>query len=60
MDEYINLLKSHDWYYSYSDDHRVYKLGFERSRQLQDMQQELDPDFAVWNQHAPNDCKVIK
>lgn len=32
-EEYIELLKKHDWYYSASDDPRVYDIGHnERSR----------------------------
>lgn len=57
MDEYIAALQAHDWYYSYSDDHRVWKSGFENARQLQEMRHELDTDYTVWNQHAPDDCK---
>lgn len=60
MNEYIDLLKTHDWYYSYSDDHRVYTRGYEKARQLQGMRHELDTDYTVWNQHAPDDCKVKK
>ena len=26
-EEYQKLLESHDWYYHYSDDHRVWKRG---------------------------------
>lgn len=25
--EYAKLLEEHDWYYEFSDDHSVYKLG---------------------------------
>jgi hypothetical protein len=57
MNDYIDLLKSHDWYYSYSDDHRVWKDGELKARQLQELQQAHDPDFSVWNQYAPQDCK---
>ena len=27
IDEYRKLLKRHDWYYEYSDDHSVWKQG---------------------------------
>lgn len=57
MDEYIHLLQTHDWYYSYSDDHRVWQSGEQVARQLSYLQQALDPDFTVWNQHAPKDCQ---
>jgi hypothetical protein len=57
VNDYIDLLKSHDWYYSYSDDHRVWKDGELKARQLQELQQAHDPDFQVWNQYAPQDCQ---
>lgn len=60
MNEYTQLLKTHDWYYMYSDDHSVYKRGWEKAQKIQELQPELDPDFAVWNEHAPDDCKVSK
>ena len=27
MQEYYDLLEAHDWYYQYSDDHRVWRRG---------------------------------
>jgi hypothetical protein len=58
MDEYINALKKFDWYYLFSDDHRVYNAGEEASKELELMQKLHDPDFQIWNQHAPKDCRV--
>jgi transposase-like protein len=60
LDDYTKALQSHDWYYMYSDDHRVYKKGRESADLIQSMQPIHDPDFAVWNEHAPDDCKVNK
>ena len=27
LNEFYNMLSSHDWYYQYSDDHRVWRNG---------------------------------
>ena len=27
LEDYYNILKTHDWYYMYSDDHRVWTSG---------------------------------
>lgn len=53
MDEYIKTLKTHDWFYDRSDDHRVWKKGQEVRAQLNRMQKALDPAGLIWNQHCP-------
>lgn len=30
-----NLLSTHDWYYAYSDDHRVWQRGRDQSNDIQ-------------------------
>jgi hypothetical protein len=52
-DEYIRLLKTHDWHFQMSDDHRVYKNGEQVLNKLTQMQKSLDPDKKIWNQYAP-------
>lgn len=47
-DEYIRALREFDWYYSYSDDHRVYVKWTEREKQLMKAAKQFDPDFKVW------------
>lgn len=32
--EYWELLNNHDWFYQWSDDHRVYQKGFRESQEL--------------------------
>lgn len=56
--EYYTALTFHDWYYQYSDCHRVWEAGQNAMDKLRQMQKELDPDFSIWNQYAPTDCKV--
>jgi len=34
LDELEEMLKHHDWYYQYSDDHRVWKRGNEQNRAI--------------------------
>ena len=31
VEEYSKVLEEHDWYFSYSDDHRVWKKGHDQS-----------------------------
>ncbi len=33
-EDYLKLLKGHDWYYQYSDDHSVWKRGSEAAQRL--------------------------
>lgn len=55
MDEYIKTLKSHDWYFHYTEDHRVWKSGQASWDRLRTMQKNIDPSGEVWNQHCPKD-----
>lgn len=54
MDAYINLLRSHDWFYDYSDDHSVWKRGREQRNKLEAMAMRLDPERSIWRQYAPS------
>jgi hypothetical protein len=36
-----SLLKNHDWYYAWSDDHRVYKKGAETEKQIKELVNQL-------------------
>lgn len=55
FDDYIMLLKEHDWYYAYSDDHSVWNKGFREFHKLLELRNYYDPDSKVWNEHAPAD-----
>lgn len=57
MEAYIDLLKGHDWYYQYSDDHSVYKRGQRERSNLISMQKEFDEYRTVWNKYAPEDFR---
>ena len=58
MDNYIKLLRQHDWYYAYSDDGTVYRRGDAERGVLNSLRKCLDPDGFVWNSHAPADWRV--
>ena len=38
------MLKDHDWYFSYSDDFRVWKKGEEEHKKIMDMVKKLGKD----------------
>jgi hypothetical protein len=58
MEGYINALKSHDWTYMYSDDHRVFLAGKQNRDTLVYMRASLDPDARVWNQYVPEGYRI--
>lgn len=57
--DYIERLKYHDWYYAYADDGRVYRRGAAAEEVLRALQKQLDPDYKIWNEHAPEQFKKI-
>ncbi len=36
MERLIELLRTHDWYFDYSDDHRVWKRGVEERKVIKE------------------------
>ena len=50
---YVHALTRHDWHYEYSDDHAAWLRGNAERAALQQIQRQLDPDYTVWNAHAP-------
>ena len=57
-ERYIELLKTHDWYYQYSDDHRVWTKYQGHYNSIRYMQKSVDPDYRIWNEIAPSDFKI--
>ena len=52
----INLLKSHDWYYHYSDDHSKWLNGVQSEQAINDAMRELgntDDVKKLYYQHMP-------
>jgi len=60
MQDYISKLKSHDWFYAYSDDHRYYTKGSEEWKEISRLQKILDPKHEVYNKYAPDMMKSVK
>ena len=58
LDSYINLLRTHDWSYEWSDDHSVWKRGSDERQALRQMQTKCDEDYKIWNEHAPEGFKI--
>ena len=50
--QYRAALKLHDWYFEYSCDGRVYKIGQAERAALQSAQKEFDADYSIWNSFA--------
>lgn len=59
-EQYIKELRLHDWYYNYSDDHRVWVKGKDQRVTIDNLQKQVDPDYHIWNEFAPEDFKVYK
>lgn len=53
IERYRTMLAEHDWEFEYSDDARVRRLGRLALEQLRFLRRELDPDYKIWNAHAP-------
>lgn len=58
LEKYIHALKYHDWFFEWSDDHRVWKAGMNSLDRLREQRKKLDPDWKIWNEHAPKECHV--
>ena len=51
--DYRAALAAHDWFYEFSDDHRVWGNGRNQEARLRLMAKTLDPDLTIWKQYAP-------
>ncbi len=58
LEQYIAALKAHDWYYEYSDDHRIWTEGRDHKAKIREGRKLHDPDYSIWNQYAPDGMKV--
>jgi HPt (histidine-containing phosphotransfer) domain-containing protein len=54
LEQFEQMLKSHDWSHSMSDDHSRYKAGVESAKKLKAFAVEIDSDPArdMWNLYA--------
>jgi hypothetical protein len=53
MEQYLTLLDTHDWYFEYSDDFRVYQEGRKQLDELRQMSTVCDPELTIYNSHKP-------
>ena len=53
MEKYVDMLKSHDWTYQYSDDHSVWQRGQAESDAISGMMKILDPDMKIYKKYSP-------
>lgn len=58
IQKYEDMLKFHDWYFEWSDDHRVWSKGNINWKILQEKQKKLDLTFEIWNKYAPKDFQA--
>lgn len=60
-EELERRIKSHDFYYDYSDDHSKYTSGRENLQKIVELSKFVDRDFYVslWNKHAPENYKFV-
>lgn len=54
IESYRLALGAHDWFYEYSDDHRVYTQGRDSELALRRLAARLDPDLVIWSEYAPS------
>lgn len=50
-EDFIKLLSTHDWYYSYSDDHSAWKQGAAQSRVINEAMRDNDALKALYKQY---------
>lgn len=55
--QYRKLLKNHDWYSEYSDDHSVWEKSAVEYTQIMCMAQQIDSDYKIFNEYAPDEYK---
>lgn len=57
LKEFDLMLTQHDWYYAYSDDHRVWSAGIKAEKRIQEISHESKAHaklFMMWVEHIRN------
>ena len=57
--KYKKKLAKHDWFYPFAE-YAEWKIGKEQWDEIDALQKVLDPDYAIYNEYAPEACKVKK
>ena len=55
--QYRKLLKHHDWFSEYSDDHSVWEKASTEYTKIICMAQQIDSDYKIFNEYAPDEFK---
>lgn len=55
--QYRNLLKNHDWFSEYSDDHSVWEKASVEYTRIMFMAEKIDCDYKIFNEYAPDEFK---
>jgi NAD-dependent SIR2 family protein deacetylase len=55
--KYRDLLKNHDWYSEYSDDHRRWEQASVEYTEIMCIAQNMDRDYKIFNEYAPDEYK---
>lgn len=65
VNELETLLVSHDWYYDYSDDIRVFKKGIEQKKRIKELMvktvdagMDWKASVDLYNKYAPENYKL--
>lgn len=56
LDEFMDMLRKHDWYYHYSDDHRVFVKGAAERNEIEKAKysrQDLEQAYQQYIQEMP-------
>lgn len=51
-EQYEHYLRTHDWFFDFSEDYRVWKQGFSARAYLVEAQKLFDPEGKLWNRYA--------
>src|SRR5690606_11397934 len=51
--QYVGRLAAFDWTHEQADDMSVVRRGRAELAELRKLREQLDPDHALWNRHAP-------
>lgn len=60
LHDFKDACRTHDWYYNYSDDHRVWQKGSQQSARISSMLKELkehglgDKAEEIYKEYAPS------
>lgn len=59
LKEFERALQGHDWYFDYTDDHSVWRRGWDQSVRINELRDELTKSGAaeaaeqLWQQYCP-------